>query len=90
MLLNVRVIPRSRKNALEWEEGQEGNAGILKVHLTAAPVDGAANEALIEMLAEHLHLPKRAFTIVRGATSRQKIVEVAGLSRYPPPHQIRQ
>jgi uncharacterized protein (TIGR00251 family) len=74
MLIPVRVIPRSSKNTLEWEQG------AIKARLTAPPVDGAANEALIALLAEYLGLPKRAIQIVRGATSRQKTVEIAGMT----------
>lgn len=74
MLITVHVIPRSRKNLLRWEQG------YLKARLTAPPVDGAANEALQELLAKHLALPKRAISIVRGATSRQKVVEITGLT----------
>jgi uncharacterized protein (TIGR00251 family) len=74
MRLTVRVIPRSRRNTLEWEQG------ILKVRLTAPPVDGAANDALIALLAEHLHLPRRSISIVQGAASRQKVVEIAGMT----------
>jgi uncharacterized protein len=71
MLIAVRVIPRSSKNALAWEHG------TLKVRLTAPPVDGAANAALINLLAELLSVPRRS--IVRGETSRQKTVEIADL-----------
>jgi uncharacterized protein (TIGR00251 family) len=74
MRINVRVIPRSGRNTLEWEEG-----GI-RARLTAPPVDGAANAALITLLAERLALPKRNIEIVRGATGRQKIVEIAGMT----------
>ncbi len=74
MRIQVRVIPRSSKNCIVWEEG------ALKVRLTAPPVDGAANEALIALLAEHLGLPKRSISIVRGATSRQKTVEIVGMT----------
>ncbi len=74
MRIQVRVIPRSSKNSIVWEEG------ALKVRLTAPPVDGAANEALIALLAEHLGLPKRSISIVRGATSRQKTVEIVGMT----------
>jgi uncharacterized protein YggU (UPF0235/DUF167 family) len=81
MRLTVRVIPRSRRNALEWETGEEeAEGGMLKAHLTAPPVEGAANEALVALLAERLRLPKRAISIVRGATSRQKTLEIADLS----------
>ena len=74
MRLNVRVIPRSSKNALEWEQD------ALKVRLTAPPVDGAANEALIALLAERLGLPKRNISIVHGATGRQKVVEIIDIT----------
>jgi uncharacterized protein (TIGR00251 family) len=74
MRITVRVIPRSSKNSLEWDQG------VLKARLTAPPVDGTANEALIILLAEHLHVPKRSISIVQGATSRQKTVEIEGLT----------
>jgi len=73
--LVVRVIPRSRRNSMEWEQ----EAGLLKVRLTAPPVDGAANEALIALLADTLRLSRRSITIVQGATNRQKVIEIEGL-----------
>jgi uncharacterized protein len=78
MLISVKVIPRSKKNSVEWESGVEGER--LRVRLTAPPVDGAANEALVGFLAERLGVPKRQVEVVRGATSRQKVVEVLGVS----------
>ncbi len=86
MRITVRVIPRSGKNVLEWDEGNErdgdlrGQQGILKARLTAPPADGAANEALVALLAARLHIPKRAIQVVRGATSRLKTVEIDGLT----------
>jgi len=74
MRLAVRVIPRSSRNSIEWEQE------TLKVRLTAPPVEGAANEALIALLAERLDLPKRSISIVSGATGRQKIVEIVGMA----------
>ncbi len=74
MRINVRVIPRSSKNAIEWEEG------ALKVRLKAPPVDGAANEALLALLSERLGLPKRDIHIVHGATGRHKTVEITGMT----------
>jgi uncharacterized protein (TIGR00251 family) len=82
MLLSVKVIPRSKRNSVEWESGESGESGEregLRVRLTAAPVDGAANEALVALLAERLGVPKRQVVVVRGAKSRQKVVEVVGL-----------
>ncbi len=83
MRIKIHVIPRSAKNALAWEEDNarsEDQQGQLKARLTAPPVDGAANEALVALLADRLHIPKRAIQIVRGATSRLKTVEIDGLT----------
>lgn len=74
MLITVRVIPRSSKNSLEWDQG------TLKARITAPPVDGAANEALVALLAERLGVPRRAISIVRGARGRQKVVEIVGMT----------
>ncbi len=74
MRINVRVIPRSSKNMIEW------NDGALKIHLTAPPVDGAANTALIALLAERLAVRKRDIQIVHGLSGRSKIVEITGIS----------
>ncbi len=50
------------------------------MRLTAPPVDGAANDALVSLLAECLGIAKRDISVVHGATSRQKIVEVNGIT----------
>jgi len=50
--------------------------GHLKVKLTAAPVDGKANEALIELLAGHFNTSKNKIKIVRGGTSKTKVIEI--------------
>ncbi len=72
--LRVRLTPRARCDALgEWREG------VLLVRVAAPPVDGKANEALVGLLAGALGVPKRDVTIVAGAASRDKAVEVAGL-----------
>lgn len=72
--ISIHVTPRSSKN----EISKEGLS--LKARLIAPPVDGAANEALIKLLADRLHHPRRFLHIVQGATSRQKTIEIDGLS----------
>ena len=72
----VHLQPRASKNEIV---GRHGDA--LKVRLTAPPVDSAANEALIALLAEKLGVARRDVRIVAGATSRAKVVEVAGVSQ---------
>jgi uncharacterized protein (TIGR00251 family) len=54
--------------------------GALRVRLTAPPVDGAANEALVRFLADRLDLARGRVVLVSGHTGRDKVVEVAGLS----------
>ena len=71
----VRVVPRAKKSEIA---GQVGEA--IKVRLTAPPVDGKANEALIALLAEKLGVGKSQVEIVAGATSRNKMVCVLGLT----------
>jgi hypothetical protein len=71
----VRVHPRARKDAIT---GVLGDA--LKLSLTAPPVEGRANDATIDFLAEILRLPRSSVTIAAGLTSRNKVVRVAGLS----------
>lgn len=74
MILAVRVIPRSPRSKID---GRRGDA--ILVRLAAPPVEGAANEALIELLSRKFHVPKRQITIVSGATSRDKRVEIVGV-----------
>ena len=54
------------------------HAGALKVKVHAPPVEGKANEALCDFLAEELGLPRRAVSLVRGDTARQKVVRLTG------------
>lgn len=70
----VRAAPRSSRNAIVGVHD-----GALKVALTAPPVDGAANAALVAFLADALGVPQRAVTVVRGATGRNKQVRVEGV-----------
>lgn len=75
MILAVRVIPRSPKSKID---GRRGDA--LLVRLAAPPVDGAANDALIELLSDAFRRPKRDVTILSGHSTRDKRVVIAGLS----------
>jgi uncharacterized protein (TIGR00251 family) len=70
----VRVVPRASRNEIV---GVHGDA--LKVRLTAPPVEGRANEALVAFLAQRLGVRKSQVEIVAGATSRHKMIRVTGL-----------
>lgn len=72
--LRVRVMPRASKDALRREAD-----GSLRVWVHAPPVDGAANDAVIALLAARLCLPKSRISLVCGAMSREKVVAIAGL-----------
>lgn len=71
----VRVQPRASRAGVE---GVHGDA--LKVRVHAPPVDGAANEAVVAVLAEALGVAKRDVRIVSGESARSKVVEVRGVS----------
>lgn len=73
--LSIRIQPRASKNELVTME-----SGALKIRLTAPPVDGAANEALVRFLAAALSVPKSHVEIVSGHTSRDKVVRISGVS----------
>ena len=71
MIINVRVTPRARVQKI-FADGDS-----LRVYTNAAPTDGAANAAVIKMLAKHYGVPKSSIRIVRGETSHDKVIEIA-------------
>ena len=74
VLLPVRVQPRASRDQVVGAEGE-----ALKVRLTAPPVDGAANQALVKFLAKALGVSKGRLSLVSGQKSRHKLVRVEGL-----------
>jgi uncharacterized protein (TIGR00251 family) len=72
--LKVQVIPRAARSGFGGLRD-----GALLVRLAAAPVDGAANDELVALLAKALRIPKRDVTIVSGERSRSKRVRIAGM-----------
>jgi hypothetical protein len=73
--LAVRVRPGARKNDVAGI-----HAGAVKISLTAPPVDGRANDALIEFVAEMLRIPRARIAILSGAASRMKVLRITGKS----------
>jgi len=71
--VSVHVQPRAARSEIVGLHG-----AALKVRLQAPPVDGAANEALVRLLAERLGVGRRSVRVIAGATSRAKTVEVDG------------
>jgi uncharacterized protein len=72
----LRVSPRARRSELV---GRHGDGW--KVRVTAPPEDGRANDAVLDLLAERLELPRRALSIVSGHTTREKVVRMEGIDR---------
>lgn len=70
MIISVRLQPKSSQNRLE----QDGET--YKAWVSAPPVDGAANEALIKLVAKHFKLAPSKVQLIRGHTSRDKVLEV--------------
>jgi uncharacterized protein (TIGR00251 family) len=71
----VKVHPRAKKDGITGEVGD-----VLKVSLTAPPIDGRANEACVEFFAKLLKVQRSSVTIASGQGSRNKVVRVAGLT----------
>lgn len=76
LTLSVRIQPRASKNGIARMEG-----GSIKIRLTAPPVDGAANEALIRFLADTFSVAKSMVRIVSGHASRDKIIKIDGIGK---------
>jgi len=70
---SVKVQPRARKNAITGAVGE-----ALKLSLTAPPVEGKANQAVIDFLADFFDIPRSSVTIANGASSRLKLIRIAG------------
>ena len=72
--LSVRLTPRASREEIAGFEGE-----TLRVRVTAPPVEGRANRALVRLLAKRLGLPRGAVHVVAGQTSRSKVVAIDGL-----------
>lgn len=73
--LAIKLQPRASKNEIGTASGPE-----LRIKVTAPPVDAAANEALLRLLADTLDCPRNKVELVRGHTARHKAVKIYGLN----------
>ena len=78
IVLTVRLTPRGGRDALDGVATDSGGRVMLRARVSAPPEDGAANAALLALLADELDMPKRAVTLASGATQRVKRVHIAG------------
>jgi uncharacterized protein (TIGR00251 family) len=75
VVLSINLQPRASANEIGETLGNE-----LRIKVTAPPVDAAANEALVRLLAEKLECPRGQVELLRGHTSRHKTIKVHGMS----------
>ena len=73
--ITIHVQPRASRTELVGEHGD-----AIKLRVAAPPVEGAANEEVVRFVAKQLGVSASAITLVSGATSRRKIIDVAGIS----------
>ena len=73
MRINVKVHARSKRESVTQLPD-----GSYKVEVKAPPVDGAANEAICKLIAEHFHVHKRDVSVVMGSTNNKKVIEILG------------
>ncbi len=74
MRINIKVHARSKRESITQQPD-----GSFKVEVKAPPVDGAANEAICELVAKHFHVHKRDVSVVMGSTNNKKIIEILGI-----------
>jgi uncharacterized protein (TIGR00251 family) len=74
--VRLRVSPGARRNELAGRHGE-----AWKVRVAAPPERGRANEAVLDLLAKELELPRRSLSIVSGHTAREKVVLMEGIGR---------
>lgn len=74
VLLSIRLQPRASRNQIGPPAGDH-----LRIKVTAPPVDSAANEALIRLLAEHFDVSRSQIELVRGHAARNKVVKIYGI-----------
>ncbi len=74
-VLRVRLTPKGGRSSLDRYEAE-----VLHARVSAPPVDGAANKALIELLSRSLNIPKSRLSFASGETSREKVLHIEGIS----------
>ena len=78
IVLNVRLTPRSARDAIEGIECSADGRTVLKVRVRAAPVEGEANEALRRLIAKALGIALRQIELAAGSAARLKRLRIAG------------
>ncbi|MBR1944967.1 MAG: DUF167 domain-containing protein [Alphaproteobacteria bacterium] len=76
----IRLSPKAKREGIEGIHTDPDGTERLKIAVSALPVDGKANEALIKWLAKHLHIAKSAISLISGTADRSKTLLIAGNS----------
>lgn len=76
--LTVRLTPRGGRDSIDGVERLADGRPVLRARVRAAPSDGAANDALVRLLATALGIPPRSVSLVSGHTARTKQVKIVG------------
>lgn len=74
--INVKIVPRASRNEIVGLHSE----GVIKVRVQAPPVKGAANDALVDLLADKLKIKSRDIEILAGLTSTRKLLTISGLT----------
>jgi len=75
LLVDIKVIPRSSLNKIDFNEDE------IRLKITAPPVDGEANKAVVDYFSKMLGLTKKSIFIEKGHSSRNKTIKIAGISK---------
>jgi uncharacterized protein (TIGR00251 family) len=78
LALTVRLTPKGGRDAIDGIERMADGRSVLKIRVRAAPSEGAANDALVRLMAKSLGVAPRQVSLVAGATARIKRLEIAG------------
>jgi uncharacterized protein len=78
LVVTVRLTPKGGRDLIDGVVRLSDGSAVLRVRVAAAPTEGAANDALIRLLARNLHVAPRDVTLIAGATSRIKRILIKG------------
>jgi uncharacterized protein len=78
LIVTVRLTPKGGRDALDGIEVLADGRAVVRARVRAVPADGAANAALVKLLAQALDVPPRDVSVVAGATARIKRIKIAG------------
>ena len=82
LILNLRIQPKASRDEIVGPYGEDDNE-MLKVRISAPPIDGKANSYLIKFLAKQFGVPKNAVELLSGETGRNKRIAITGPKRFP-------